>query len=73
MAYNTVSIRKDVDGKPIPQYYNPLKNQYEVAEGFEGTTKILLCNEDGVQIGTQVLNSMNLINNKLDELIGVMK
>lgn len=50
MAYNTVSIKKDVDGKPIPQVYNETKNQYEVLEGSNGASKTTLYDRDGNEI-----------------------
>ena len=47
MAYNTVSIKKDVDGKPIPQSYNALTNQYEVLQGLNGASKTMLYDASG--------------------------
>lgn len=47
MAYNTVSIKKDVDGKPIPQFYNALTNQYEVLQGLNGVSKTMLYDVNG--------------------------
>ena len=34
MAYNTKPIKNDVDGKPIPQYYNPVTDLYEALQGL---------------------------------------
>lgn len=47
MAYNTVSIIKDVDGKPIPQYYNALQNAYEVLQGRNGANRVELYDANG--------------------------
>jgi hypothetical protein len=47
MAYNTVSIKKDVDGKPIPQYFNPGTDAYEVLQGRNGANRVELYDADG--------------------------
>jgi len=47
MAYNTVSIQKDVDGKPIPQYYNILQDVYEVLQGRNGANRVELFDASG--------------------------
>jgi len=47
MAYNTVSIQKDVDGKPIPQYYDPLLDAYRVLQGRNGANRVELYDADG--------------------------
>lgn len=49
MAYNTVSIVKDVNGKPVPQIYNPETDNYEVLEGKYGASKSVELNRDGSQ------------------------
>lgn len=41
MAYNTKAIKTDVNQKPIPQYYNPDTDSYEVLEGKNGANKVL--------------------------------
>lgn len=55
MAYNTVSIQKDVDGKPIPQYYNQLQNTYEVLQGRNGANRVELYDADGNAIDLAAL------------------
>lgn len=68
MAYNTVSIKKDVDGKPIPQYYNQLQNTYEVLQGRNGANRVELYDSDGnpvdlvglIESIIDILNSRNL-------------
>lgn len=41
MAYNTAGILKDVNEKPIPQYYNEVTDQYEPLKGAEGANRIV--------------------------------
>lgn len=85
MAYNTVAIKKDVDGKPIPQFYNPITNQYEVLEGLQGASRTVLYDNDGNPIDIvvlitdiiNILNAKNLPNGastkvKQDELISTI-
>jgi len=69
MAYNTVSIKKDVDGKPIPQYYNPEGGgQYEPLEGRDGANKVELYSEgSAVDVATETKQDA------LNTLIGEMK
>jgi len=82
MAYNTVSIKKDVDGKPIPQYYNQLANVYEVLQGRNGANRVELYDADGnpvdlvglIESIIDILNSRNLpvgasTETKQDEII----
>jgi len=52
MAYNTVSIKKDVDGKPIPQIYNPVNDEYEVLQGANGASRQIIYGADGNPIAT---------------------
>lgn len=47
MAYNTKSIVKDVDNKPVPQYYNQLLDAYEVLKGRNGANRVELYDADG--------------------------
>ena len=55
MAYNTVPIKKDVDNKPIPQYYNPISDAYEVLQGRNGANKVELYDADGNSINLAAL------------------
>lgn len=52
MAYNTKAIKTDVDKKPIPQYYNPVMDEYEVLQGANGATRHILYGPDGNPIST---------------------
>lgn len=40
MVYNTKAIKTDLNGKPIPQFYNPLEDEYEALKGEEGHSSI---------------------------------
>lgn len=64
MAYNTVSLKTDADGKPIPQYYNPVTNQYEVTQGENGATRTVLYDAYGNPVDlesliTAITNTLN--------------
>lgn len=55
MAFNTKSIVKDVNQKPVPQYYNPTSDVYEVLQGKNGANKVILYNEAGAAIDLSTL------------------
>lgn len=55
MAFNTKSIVKDVNQKPVPQYYNPTSDVYEVLQGKNGANKVMLYNEAGAAIDLSTL------------------
>ena len=57
MAYNTVSIQKDVDGKPIPQYYDPILDAYRVLQGRNGANRVELYDADGNPIDLEALTT----------------
>lgn len=57
MAYNTVVIKKDADNKPVPQYYNPVTDEYEVLQGTGGAARQVLYGPDG--------NPISVVDNKL--------
>ena len=64
MAYNTVVIKKDADNKPIPQYYNPLVDEYEVLQGRNGASRVELYDANGnpidlVNLITSIINILN--------------
>lgn len=50
MAFNTKSIVKDVNQKPVPQYYNPAADIYEVLQGANGANKVTLYTASGAAI-----------------------
>ena len=66
MAYNTKSIVKDVNQKPIPQYYNKDLDVYEALEGKNGASKIILYDENGNHVDLTALISsiVNILNEK---------
>lgn len=70
MAFDTKSILKDVNGKPIPQYWNPKTKQYEVITSENGRLRVVMVDKDGVPIQSQSL--IDQIEDKIDELIGVV-
>ena len=71
MSYGNVSIIKDVNNKPVPQYWNPISQNYEVVEGSSGCLKVIMVDSNGDEIQTQSL--IDQLNDKLDELIGVVR
>ena len=50
MAYNSKAIKTDVNAKPIPQYYNPATDEYEVLQGTGGAARQVLYGPDGQPI-----------------------
>lgn len=71
MAYDTKSIIKDVNKKPVPQYFNKELDRFEVVESKNGMLRVILIDSGGNDILNQDL--VNQIANKLDELIEVVK
>ena len=57
MAYNSKAIKTDVNAKPIPQYYNPVTDEYEVLQGTGGAARQVLYGPDG--------NPISVADNKL--------
>jgi len=70
MAYDTKSIIKDVNDKPVPQYFNPVTNNYEVINGQDNKLKVTCVDAAGNELNTQGL--VDQIALKIDELIGVV-
>ncbi len=68
--YNSKSIIKDVNGKPVPQYWNPNTQQYEVVEGVNNTLRVNVVDSQGNEIQSQEL--VDQITAKIDELIQVV-
>jgi hypothetical protein len=52
VAYNTKKIKRDVDGNPVPQMYNPATEEYEVLQGGSGASRHMLYSPDGVPVDT---------------------
>jgi hypothetical protein len=57
MAYNTKAIKTDVNAKPIPQYYNPVTDEYEVLQGADGAARQVLYDSQG--------NPLSIVDSKL--------
>ena len=70
MAYNTKSIIKDGNNKPVPQYWNPTTQKHEVIESKDGMLRVIMVDGKGREIQAQ--NLIDQINTKLDELIEVV-
>ena len=71
MSYRNISIIKDVNNKPVPQYWNSNSQNYEVVEGSSGCLKVIMVDSNGDEIQTQSL--IDQINDKLDDLIEVVR
>jgi len=39
MPFNTRRIKTDADGRPVPQYFNPAADDYEVLQGEAGASR----------------------------------
>lgn len=64
MAANTVAIKKDVDSKAVPQYYNSSTDAYEVVQGANGASRVIVYGLDGLdidftQLFTNIVDQLN--------------
>ena len=71
MAYNEKAILKDVNKKPVPQYWNKETQQYEVIESKDGMLRVNMVDSEGREIQSQ--NLVDQISAKIDELIEVVR
>lgn len=71
MAHNNKSIIKDVNGKPVPQYFNVGLDKYEVITSENGMLRVIMVDSNGNEIQSQ--NLVEQISAKIDELIEVVK
>lgn len=71
MPYNIKSIIKDVNGKPVPQYWNKETQQFEVIESKDGMLRVIMVDGQGREIQSQSL--VDQITAKIDELIQVVR
>ena len=71
MAYNTKPIVKDSEGKPIPQYYNQISNQYEPMSGASGGQKVILYDSAGQEVN--LMDMVDSIKTAIDRLIEEVK
>jgi len=71
MAYNTKSIKKDVDGKPIPQIFDMVKDDYEVLQGRNGAQRVEIYGPDGNPIST-TSEKLNVRASELETLLSAL-
>jgi hypothetical protein len=50
LSYNSKAIKTDVNAKPIPQYFNPVTDEYEALQGTGGAARQVLYGSDGQPI-----------------------
>ena len=55
MAYNTKSIIKDVNQKPVPQIFDMSKDAYEVLQGKNGANRVMVYDVNGNPVDLVVL------------------
>lgn len=72
MAYNTKPIKNDVDGKPVPQYYNPVTDLYEALQGSNGAANHTLHGIDGEPI-TTTGNKLAVRATEVETLLGTIE
>ncbi|HHW47897.1 MAG TPA: hypothetical protein GXX14_04665 [Clostridiaceae bacterium] len=74
MAYNTIAIKKDVDGKPIPQYYNDLQDAYEVLKGRNGASRVELYDASGNPVDlASLINALADLLTAIKDTAGIKK
>lgn len=71
MAYNTRSIKKDVDGRPIPQYFNQMTDNYEPLLGEDGAARSILWGPNGQPLSV-IDNKLAVRAADLETLIGAL-
>ncbi len=64
MAHNTKAIATDINQKPIPQYYNPTTDEYEVLQGKAGANRVLVYDVNGnpVDLAALIAAVVNIYN-----------
>lgn len=70
MAYNTKAILVDVNGKPIPQYFDPITDEYKPLLGAHGASRSMLYGPDGNPISDT--NKLPVRAADLETLIGAL-
>ena len=68
MAYNTKSIKKDVDNKPIPQLFNAATDDFEVQQGRNGAGRVEIYGPDGNPISA-TSGKLNVRASELEALL----
>ena len=69
MAYDTRAIKTDVNGKPIPQYYDALHDEYRPLQGEHGASRAVLYGPDGRPLSTTD-GKIDVRASELEALIG---
>ena len=72
MAHNTKPILVDVNGRPIPQYFDPLADEYKPLLGQHGAARSILYGPDGQPIGTSG-NPLQVKAHDTDTVLGQIK
>lgn len=72
MAANTKQIKRDVDRKPSPQYYNPVADEYEYLHGENGASRHILYSSDGQPI-TSSGNKLAVRASEIETLLSDIK
>jgi len=72
VAHNTKPILTDVNGKPIPQYFDPLADEYKPLLGQHGAARSVLYGPDGQPIGTAG-NPLQVKAHDTDTVLGQIK
>lgn len=70
MAHNTKPILVDVNGRPIPQYFDPLADEYKPLLGAHGAARAILYGPDGQPITNE--NPLEVRARLLEELLGAL-
>jgi hypothetical protein len=68
MPHDTKSIKKDLDVKPVPQYFNPAVDDYEVLQGRNGASRVEIYGPDGNPIST-TSGKLNVRASELEALL----
>lgn len=71
MAHNTQSIEFDVNGKPIPQYFNPEVNAYEPLKGRNGTNRVEIYGPDGSPLSS-TSGKLNVRASEIETLLSTL-
>jgi hypothetical protein len=70
VSYNTQAIKTDVNGKPIPQYFNTQQDQYEVLLGQDGAARAILYGPNGQPITNE--SPLEVRVRQLETLLGAL-
>lgn len=71
MGYKNYAILKDVNNKPVPQYWNPMSGSYEIVTGRNGKLHSILTDSNGDYVDLQ--DKVDQINVSINELVRVVE